>query len=195
MKNLFFALLACLMIGCTNHTKEEKVDAEPLGATKKEISEIKENKPALSKEDSIRLKTRLPPKIIPQDRDIVDLLQDSDSVVVIAHERLWEANTVGDSAKAIREKVTLTHEQRILFVKTLNKNTRITIKQVKEACWYPHHKVYFYTKQGIAYWEICFRCKNERSKGISFLNASNINLGQNGVIAKLFKKFGLTYEL
>lgn len=204
MKTLFFTFLACLLVGCASDTKEEKIE-HTASENKTEVVKDeailskKDNtvskKPILSKEDSMRLNTKLSPKFISQNRDIIELIQDSDSILVISHKALFGAKTVGDSINAVKEKVTLTPQQRILFVKTLNKNAKITIKQVKTDCWYPHHNVYFYTKQGIALWEICFHCNRDRSIGISFLNASNVRLEKGDIIAKLFKKFGLTYQL
>ncbi len=202
MKTLFFTFLACLLVGCASDTKEEKIE-HTASENKTEVVKDeailskKDNtvskKPVLSKEDSIRLNTKLSPKFISENRDIIELLQESDSVVIVSFERLWE--TIGDSLKYIRERVILTPKQRIAFVKRLNKYATITIKEVGVHCWFPHHKVYFYTKQGIALWEICFHCNRDQSIGISFLNASNVRLEKGDIIAKLFKKFGLTYQL
>lgn len=148
-----------------------------------------------SSKDTLTLNIARYQKLIPQDRDIIDLIQNSDSVIVVSYEKMWNHRNTEDSIKILREKVKLTPQQRILFVKTLNKYAKITIKQVKTDCWYPHHTVYFCTKEGIAYWDICFHCNRDESVGISFLNASNVRLEKNGIIAKLFKKFGLTYQL
>jgi hypothetical protein len=133
-----------------------------------------------------------PSDVKPPDKSIIDLLLESDSVIVISHEGFDFKGK--DSLKTVKEGVKLNSTQRKILQTLLETKVSDDRREIKD-CFNPHHKVYFYTKQGMAWWWICFQCGNQKVENLTFKGVKYGDISQKSQLALLFKKYGLTYQL
>lgn len=174
MKTLLFTFLVCLMLSC--NIEEEKLSLK---------SDIK-TKVAQNKEPDTK-----PSNVKPPNKSIIDLLVESDSVIIISHEGFDFRGK--NSLKTVKEGIKLNPIQKNLLRTLLSTEVRDD-GDIKD-CFNPHHKVYFYTKQGMAWWWICFQCGNQKSENLTFKGVKYRDISQKSRLALLFKQFGLTYQL